>query len=189
MPRRVRGFCQLGRWHEIEVEDDATAWFEWDHEATGVFIGSTGESPGTNRLEIAGTLGRLVLEHDRLSVDRNDTDAMEFCRQTKEGFSKLAVKHSEVKVEGAEAPHVAILQNFVNAILDGEPLIAPGAEGLNSLELANAIVFSSLLGQTVELPMDCAAWKAKLDELISHSTFKKKVVTDSTGDVASSFQG
>ena len=49
------------------------------------------------------------------------------------------------------------MQNFVNAILDGEPLIAPGAEGIHSVELANVMLYSSLIGQTVELPMDSAA--------------------------------
>ena len=72
MPKRVRGFCTLGRYHDIEVEDDVTAYFEYADGATGVFITSTGEAPGTNRLEIAAENGRLVFEDDRLSFLRND---------------------------------------------------------------------------------------------------------------------
>src|SRR5206468_8624474 len=57
MPARVRGFCQLGRYHQIEVEDNVTAYLEWPNGATGVFVSSTGEAPGTNRFEIVGTRG------------------------------------------------------------------------------------------------------------------------------------
>ena len=72
MPARVRGFCQLGRYHNIEVEDNVTAYLEYSNGAAGVFITSTGEAPGTNRFEIAGTRGRVVLEKDKLSFIRNE---------------------------------------------------------------------------------------------------------------------
>jgi predicted dehydrogenase len=167
MPRRVRGFCQFGRFHEIETEDNATACLEWDNGATGVFVGSTGEAPGTNRLEIAGTRGKVVLEPDRLVFTRNAMDALEFSRTAKEGFVKPDSRAEEIPFAKAAAPHAVVTQNFVNAILEGEPLIAPGAAGIHSVELANAIVYSSLLGQTVELPMDGAAWEKKLNELMA----------------------
>jgi hypothetical protein len=80
------------------------------------------------------------------------------------------------------------MENFVNAILDGGPLIASGEEGLHSLELANAMVYSSLLGRTVELPMDGAAWEKKLNQLISESKVQKKVMQVEATDFASSFR-
>ena len=63
MPARVRGFCQLGRFHHIEVEDNVTAYLEYANGATGTFVSSTGEAPGTNRFEIVGTRGKVVLEN------------------------------------------------------------------------------------------------------------------------------
>ena len=187
MPSRVRGFCQFGRFHDIEVEDDVTAYFEWANGATGTFVSSTGEAPGTNRLEISGTRGRLLLENGKLCFTQNERDAREFSRSAEQAFSKLAGATQEIPFENAAQPHAELLRNFVNAILDGEALLAPGAEGINSVELANAIVYSSLLEQTVALPLDGAAWEAKLSELIAGSRVKK-VVRAVTGDVASSFK-
>lgn len=188
MPKRVRGFCQFGRFHQIEVEDNVTAYMEWSNDATGVFISSTGEAPGTNRFEIAGTMGRLVLENNRLIFTRNETDMVEFSRAARQGFVKPDIWNIEIPFDNAVLPHAIMVQNFVNAILDGEPLIAPGEEGIHSVELANVMVYSSLLGQTVELPMDAAAWERKLNQLIAESKVQKKVVQVETSDFAASFR-
>jgi predicted dehydrogenase len=172
MPKRLRGFCQLGRFHRIEVEDNVTAWLEWENAATGAFISSTGEAPGTNRLEIAGTGGKLVLENEKLTLTRNDADMVEFSRTAPGGFLKPGSSQEEISFTREEAPHAVLLRNFTDAILRGAPLLAPGAEGLHSLELANAMVFSSMCGQTLELPMDGAQWEKKLNELIASSPSK-----------------
>ena len=188
MPSRVRGFCQFGRFHRIEVEDNVTAYLEWPNGATGVFVSSTGEAPGTNRLEIVGTRGSLVLENNRLTVTRNAEDVQEFSRTARQGFLKPESRREEIALDEAVQPHATITRNFVNAILTGEPLIAPGAEGIHSVELANAMVYSGLLGQTLELPMDGGAWAARLDQLIAESKVKKEVVAVATGDFAGSFR-
>jgi hypothetical protein len=80
------------------------------------------------------------------------------------------------------------MQNFVNAILEGEPLIAPGEEGIHSVELANVILYSSLVDQTVPLPMDSAAYEKKLNQLIASSRIEKKVVEVSNEDFTASFR-
>jgi predicted dehydrogenase len=188
MPARVRGFCQLGRFHQIEVEDNVTAYLEWPNGATGVFVSSTGEAPGANRFEIVGTCGTLVLENGKLMFTRNTADMIEFSRTAKQGFVKPDATTEQVPFENAAAPHAALLQNFVNAILDGEPLIAPGADGIHTVELANVMVYSSLLGQTVELPMNGAAWEKKLNQLIAESKLEKKVMQVEAGDFTSSFR-
>ncbi len=188
MPKRVRGFCQCGRFHNIEVEDNVTAYLEWANGATGSFISSTGEAPGTNRLEIAGSKGRMVLENNRLTFIRNETDMLEFNRTARQGFVKPETWNVEIPFENATLPHATMVQNFVDAILDGAPLIAPGEEGIHSVELANVMVYSSLLGETVELPMDGAAWEKKLNRLIAESRVQKKVVKVATDDFASSFR-
>jgi predicted dehydrogenase len=187
MPARVRGFCQLGRFHHIEVEDNVTAYLEYPGGATGTFVSSTGETPGTNRFEIVGTKGKLVLERDKLSFIRNETDMLEFSRTSKLGFGRPEVWNVEIPFENAGNSHAVLMQNFVNAVLDGEPLIAPGEEGIHSVELANVMLFSSLLGETVEMPMDSAAFERKLNQLIAESKLEKKVLEVSNEDFAKSF--
>ena len=188
MPARVRGFCQLGRFHNIEVEDNVSAYLEYSNGATGTFASSTGEAPGTNRFEIVGTRGKLVLEADKLSLTRNEVDMLEFSRTAKVGFAKPEVWNIEIPIGAAPNPHATLMQNFVNAILDNEPLIAPGAEGIHSVELANVMLYSSLIGQTAELPMDSAAYEKKLNELIASSKIEKKVVEVSNEDFTASFR-
>ncbi len=188
MPARVRGFCQLGRFHHIEVEDNVSAYLEYPNGATGTFVSSTGEAPGTNRFEIAGTRGKIVLERDKLQFTRNDADMLEFSKTAKQGFVKPEVWNVEIPFENTSNAHALLMQNFVNAILEGEPLIAPGAEGIHSVELANVILYSSLLGETVEMPMDSAAYEKKLNQLIADSTIQKKVVAVSTDDFTASFR-
>jgi len=187
MPARVRGFCQLGRFHDIEVEDNVTAYWEYPNGATGTFISSTGESPGTNRLEIIGTRGRLVLERDQLLFTRNEADMLQFSKSAKLGFARPDVWNVQIPYENAGNSHAVLMQNFVNAILDGESLIAPGEQGIHSVELANVILYSSLLGETVELPMNSAAYEKKLNQLIAASKTQKKVVAVSNEDFAKSF--
>ena len=188
MPARVRGFCQLGRFHQIEVEDNVSAYLEYRNGGTGTFVSSTGEAPGTNRFEIIGTRGKVLLEANQLSFTRNDADMIEFSRVAKLGFSKPEVWNAQIPFEDAPNGHATLMQNFVNAILDGEPLIAPGEEGIHSVELANVILYSSLLGQTVELPMDSAAYEKKLNQLIAESKTEKKVVEVSNEDFTKSFR-
>ncbi len=187
MPARVRGFVQLGRFHKIEVEDDVTAYMEFSNGASGTFVSTTGEAPGTNRLEISGDMGKLLLENDRLLFLRNEVSMAELCKTARLGFQKPDVRKIEIPIPPEPAQHAVLTQNFVDAILDGTGLIAPGEEGIHSIELANAMLYSGLTGQTVELPMDSAAYERKLNELIAASKFEKKVVKTSNEDFARSF--
>ena len=188
MPARVRGFCQLGRFHHIEVEDNVSAYLEYPNGATGTFVSSTGEAPGTNRFEIVGSRGKLLLESETLTFARNESDMLEFSRTARLGFAKPEVSNVPIPYENAANAHATLMQNFVNAILDGEPLIVPGEEGILSVELANVILYSSLIGQTVELPMDSAAYQKKLNELIAGSRIEKRVVEVFGEDFSKSFR-
>lgn len=187
MPAKVRGFCQLGRFHDIEVEDSVSAYLEYPNGATGTFVSSTGEAPGSNRFEIVGTRGKLILERDKLLFTRNDADMLEFSKTSKLGFGRPEVWNVEIPFENASNGHAVLMQNFINAILQDEPLIAPGAEGVASVELANAMLYSSLLGKTLELPMDSAAYEATLRQLIANSKHEKKTAEVSNEDFAKSF--
>src|SRR3989442_3087691 len=96
MPKRVRGFCQLGRFHQIEVEDSVSAYMESANGATGVFASSTGEAPGTNRFEIVGTRGTVVMENNKITFTRNEADMVEFSQTAKQGFVKPEVWNVEI---------------------------------------------------------------------------------------------
>lgn len=187
MPARVRGFCQIGRYHNIEVEDNVSIFLEWANGATGIFVSSTGETPGSNRFEIVGTRGKVVLENNKLTFMRNDADMIEFSKAAKTGFDKPGTSSADIPFDNAPAPHAELMQNFVDAILDGTPLMVPGEEGIHSVELANVMLYSSLINQTVELPMDSAAFEKKLQQLIAESKFEKKVVEVTGDDFTKSF--
>jgi predicted dehydrogenase len=169
MPCRLRAFCHLGKYHRIEVEDEVTAYLEYDNGATATFIASTGEAPGANRLEIAGDNGRLVFENSTLTFIRNEVPASEFCRTTREMFVGPPTQTAVIPIEGVGGQHMAIVRNFVDAILDGTPLIAPAAEGIRSVELANAMLLSSLQQRTIALPMDGAVFEKELLRLTAQA--------------------
>ena len=176
LPDKVRGFCHLGKHHDIEVEDDVTAYFEYKNGMTGVFITSTGEAPGANRLEISGENGRLVYERGQLLFTRNEIPMTKFSRTTKEHFGRPPVWNVEIPVQQKGEQHLGIMKNFTEAVLDGATLIAPAAEGIHSVELGNAILFSSLEGKTVDMPISAPKYEARLKKLIASSRYKKKVV-------------
>ena len=90
LPVRVRAFCHEGKWHDIEVEDDVTAYLEYENGATGVFVSTTGDAPGTNRLEISGELGKLVLEEGKLRWWRLRMPEPEVRFSSPESFGRIA---------------------------------------------------------------------------------------------------
>jgi predicted dehydrogenase len=170
MPRHIRAFCGLGHYHDIEAEDDVTAYMEFANGATAVLITSTGEAPGSNRLEIAGESGRLVYENDELLFTRNEMEMTAFSRSSTDGFAAPKTRTVPISLSGHGGQHHEILTNFVEAVLDGSPLIAPAVEGIHSVELANAILFSSLQKKTISLPLDGYAYSRKLKQLIASSS-------------------
>ena len=88
MPKSVRAFCAFGKYHDIETEDDVTAYLEYPDGATGLFVASTGETPGTDRLEIAGDRGKLVYESGKLVFSRNTVVTSEHMETATGGFDK-----------------------------------------------------------------------------------------------------
>jgi len=187
MPVKVRGFCGIGKRHNIEVEDEVTAYLEYPGDCTGIFVTSTGEAPGTNRFEIASDNGKLVLEDGALTFTRNHIPATEFLQTSQASFGKPDVEIINLPIDGSGGQHLEILENFADAILTGSELIAPAEEGINSVELANAILYSSLCGKPVNLPLDSAVFEEKLRELIETSAFEKGAVVNSQVDMGDSF--
>lgn len=176
MPKRVRAFCSFGKYHSIEVEDEVTAYVEYENGATGVFITSTAMTPETNRLEVLADRGKVVIEHDRMEYYRLRTPERQFNREFKGGFGKPECWKCEIPLpQGSGGQHREITQNFVNAILRGTPLLAPGIEGINGLQLSNAMHLSSWINDWVDLPVDEDLFYEKLKERIASSGAKKDV--------------
>ncbi len=171
LPRRVRAFCPLGKYHPIEVEDEVNALLEFEDGTTAVLVGSTGEAPGTDRREIVGDLGRLVIHTDHLHWTRNLVPTDEHCRTTKEGFVSPETEEIVIPIEGQAGRHTEVICRFVEAIREGKPLVARAEEGLASAELANAILLSSEEDRTVDLPLDAEAFSACLERLCATSRF------------------
>ena len=174
MPQQVSGYCQFGRYHDIEVEDDVTAHFRYDNGMHATFITSTGEAPGRNLLQISGERGLLTLDGRTLRFQRNRTPMSQFSAESSAGFAKPECWTVDLPVESGGATHNEVLQNFTNAILIGEELIAPASEGIRSIELANAILLSTWKNGPVTLPMDSAEYQVALQHRIATSTHVKK---------------
>ena len=181
LPVRVRAFCHEGKWHDIEVEDDVTAYLEFENGATGVFVTTTGDAPGTNRLEITGTKGKVVCEDQALTFYRLTADERDWCRTCPEGFKKPEWETIRVETDGQNPQHPAVLNAFAAHILRGEPLVADGREGIRGLMLSNAMHLSSWLGRPVDLPFDEKQFKDLLMERSRHSRRKEEAdITFST---------
>jgi predicted dehydrogenase len=173
-PVRVRGFCQFGRYHPIEVEDDVTVYLEFANGSHATFITSTGEAPGSNRLEVAAENGRVVLEPASFRYTRNAEPMAQFCKTSPERFAKPATTEVPVAFEGLGGQHAEIVRNFTEAILEGKPLIAPAAEGIRAVELVNAILLSAWTGKTVELPLKGATFRRALQQQIAAAAQKRR---------------
>lgn len=178
LPKTVQAFCQEGKWHDIEVEDDVTAYLQFANGATGVFVTTTGDAPGTNRFEVTGTLGKLVCENDKLTFWKLAQDEREFCRTATEGFAQPQCQQVEVETDGENLQHVGVLNAFAGKILHGTPLVAEGTEGLGGLTLSNAMHLSSWLGRAVDIPFDEELFLSELNN--RRATSRKKESKDIT---------
>lgn len=188
MPSKIMAHCHLAKYHRIEVEDDVTAYLEYPNGATGVFVASTGDAPGSDRLELTGDRGKLVVEHGQIRFTRNEIPTAEFCRTTDQAFAKPTTWQIEIPPAGGSSGHAAIFQNFVDTIKKKAKLIAPATEGIRSVEIGNAMLYSSLTGKPVDIPMNGAAFERKLKTLIAGSKFKKKVNKNVKVNMESSFK-
>ncbi|MBD5778504.1 Gfo/Idh/MocA family oxidoreductase [Pelagicoccus sp. NFK12] len=175
MPETIWADCQIGRFHDIEVEDSVTAVMKYADGKRGVLITTTGEAPGTNRLEVACARGRVILENGKVEWLRNEVENREFLKTTKNLFGKPDTWKVEIPFPNTGEQHLGVLKNFAKAILDGELLIAPAAEGMNSVELANAMLLSAAEGGEVSLPMDSSRYEALLKSRIAASKPKARV--------------
>jgi predicted dehydrogenase len=188
MPASVRAFCRFGRYHDIEVEDEASAYFEYGNGATGVFVGSTGEAPGVNRLDIIGDRGALHFDGERLTLSGNTPATSTYSRATRDMFGMPETATRDITPPRDINQHAAVLGNFTAAILSGEALIAPAAEGLNSLALANGMLLSTWEDTAVSLPLDSARYQRALEQRLAGSTLREKAEVEANIDMDASFR-
>lgn len=179
LPERMRAFCHFGKYRDIEVEDEVTAYAEYANGATAVFVTTTGEAPGTNRLEVSGDHGKVVIEDDQLQFWRLRVSESHFNQTYTGGFGSPEAWKCEIPVHGINTGHEGITQNFVDAIQKKAALIAPGEEGINGLQLSNAMQLSTWIDDWVALPIDEELYHSHLTKRIEQSTIKKSVTEQS----------
>lgn len=188
LPARIRSFCRFGKHHDIEVEDEATAFLEHANGMTGVMIFSTGESPGSNRIEIGCSRGTVIVQDRAIRFNRTMIPVEEFNAKNTTGFGEPEYWPCDIPVSGQADLSGGVLKNFVEAVLDGTPLLVRGEEGLASMEMENAILLSTWLDDWVKLPVDGKRFDAELQQRIATSRKKKHSGPARVFDLKDSFK-
>ncbi len=188
MPSKITAFCHNGKWHDIEVEDDVTIYAEYPNGATGVFITTTGDCPGDNRLEITLDKATIICTADTIEVEELDFPLSQYTFDKESaGFKRMDSHKVEVETDGLNEQHAGVTNAFASHILHGTPLIAEGAEGINGLTICNAAYLSSWLGKTIELPLDEDLYLEELNKRRATSRAKKNVVETVEKDMESTY--
>ncbi|MFA6930658.1 MAG: Gfo/Idh/MocA family oxidoreductase [Lentisphaeria bacterium] len=183
MPERITAHAAFGKYHNIEVEDEVTAFLEYADGMTGVFIASTAEAPGSNRLEINADRGKVIFEKDSISFYRTVESVREYCRQSKQRFLPPECWNVEIPCSTDKAgQHRNILVNFVESVLKDVPLLAPAEEGIRGLEIGNAMLLSSWKKRTVSLPLDADEYESEINTRIASSCYQKETPTTKSDD-------
>lgn len=181
MPETVSAELSFGRWHDIEVEDDVSVRVRYPNGATGLFLASTGEPCGTNRLEITLSKGKILCENGKLTVWELPQEESEYSKTCPDPYRAQIGTLIEVDEIGENTQHVGILNNFADAILDGTPLLAPGREGIRALTISNAMHLSAWSDRTVALPADPestpAAWEGEFEAILSKKASESRTKT------------
>ena len=178
MPQAVTARCREGQWHQIEVEDDVSAVLEFPGGATGVFVASTGDLPGTNRLEIDCEKGKLVCEDGQVRIWRLPVNEREVCFSSDDPWYRETAEAGILETDGENPQHAGVINAFAAHLLRGEQLIAGAEDGLRELELSTAIHLSGWTGQRVEIPVSTEAFDRELEKRIAGS--KKRNAVDVT---------
>ena len=186
LPVSVHAFLKFGQWHEIEVEDDVTAYMEFENGATGCFVPSTGDAYGTNRLEIQLEKGKIVIENNEIKAWEFVMSEPEFSKTTENPFAKMEKKELEIETDGKNEQHYGVMNAFAGAILRGEPLVANGEEGINGLMLSNAMHLSAWTESKVTLPIDEDVYYEELMKRVKTSKRKTNAV-EAVADTSGSY--
>ncbi len=192
MPDEVLSTIDYGKYYDIEVDDDVNVLMRYKSGTVAIYTTSTGEMPGTNRLEISCDMGKLVLEHDELTFWRNEVSEREFNRTNTASFP--SIKNEKIRIETPKlemSQHDALLEDFASAVCCGTPLLSPGVECINELTLADAFYYSDWQGQKwIDTNnFDHEGYYRALTDKINKSTYVKKTTAPAAPvDMNASFQ-
>ena len=188
MPKTVHAHLHYGKWHDIEVEDDVSAYVEYENGATGMFITSTGDCPGTNRFEVTLEKGKLIAEGDTLTMWKSKISEREFSATNTNPFGSMKFEVSKVETDGKNPQHAGVMNAFASAILHGTLLVAEGVEGIRGLSLSNAMHLSSFTGKSVEIDkLDHELFYEELMKRVATSRRKANVTETVAGDMSDTF--
>lgn len=187
MPVNVDAKMRFGRLHDVEIEDEVTAYVEYANGATGTFITTTGEAPGANRFEIVCDGGTLVCDDGKLILKKLEMFESEFTKVNKSAFGKPKCTVTELETDGLNPQHKGVRDAFAAAILRDEPMVADGREGINGLMLSNAMHLSAWTGKAVELPFDEQLFKDLLMEHVKTSRLKTATVNEEIADLSNTY--
>ncbi len=188
MPAKVTAKMHFGKWHDIEVDDDVSAYVEYPNGATGVFVTTTGDDPGTNRFEITCDKGKLLAEGGKLYMWKTDVSEAEFLKTNKEFFGKRSFTYTEVQTDGEHTMHMGVLRAFAANILHGTPLVADGREGINGLTLSNSMHLSAWLGREIDIAaFDHELFYSELMKRVATSRRKECVISTVAADMDNTF--
>ena len=190
MPAKIDAKLKFGKWHDIEVEDDVTAFAEYANGATGTFITTTGDAPGTNRFEITFDGGKLVCDDAKtLTLWKNDVFESVYSKTATTAFGTPKCEVINVETDGYNPQHIGVFNQFAAAVLRGEPLVADGREGINGLSISNAMHLSAWQNREVSLPLSAEDEKAFYEELMARvkTSRRKENVVSSVADTSSSY--
>jgi predicted dehydrogenase len=188
MPTKIHAKLHYGKWHDVEIEDDVSAYCEYANGATGVFVTTTGDTPGTNRFEITLEKGKLIAEDGVLKMWENEMTEKEFSKTNDNPFARPGFTYTEVETDGENPQHKGVLNQFADAILHGGELVARGEEGINGLTISNAMHLSSWLDKEIDLTnFDSELFYEELKKRIATSRRKTTTREVGTVDMNSSF--
>jgi len=162
LPKRIIATVDT-RHHRIEVENTTNAILDYGKGKHGYIYATTAEAPGQNRYAVCGDRGTLVAEGSTLRLARVKGGIRKHL-MTAKAWTQPDCRWSEVKLPKARTGHLEVIRAFARHLLRGTPLVAAGADGINGLELSNAIYLSGYRGKPVDLPVDAAA----MERLITH---------------------
>ncbi len=187
MPVTIQANMYFGKWHDIEVEDDVTAFVEYENGATGTFITTTGDCPGTNRFEITLEKGKLIAEGGKLLQWISEESVTDWTKNCESGFQKFPTEFREVETDGKNPQHVGVLNAFANHILHGGDMVADGREGIRGLTISNAMHLSAWTGKKVTLPLDDELYYEELMKRVKTSRRKETVTNASPADLTGTY--
>jgi predicted dehydrogenase len=179
VPEKVFAKAAFGFRRNIAVEDEVTAVVDYGDGATGTFVTATHDLTGTDRFEILGDQGKIVVENSKTAVvtrlkrpEREISDSI-----PREEVGKMMSAqfdpdeyYTQETIEFDSAwggQHAKVFENFAANILDGTPLLAPGTDGILGVRLANAIHLSAWTGKEVSMDFDEDEFLAELNKKIA----------------------